>query len=201
MGFWDGSGISWTVSKQYAPRSSGAARGEASPLWVDVQKLCNVCFHCHGTSSYHTTHCTAAEQRATLIHRQYNRDWGTSYSRPPIYPYLTSPCYKILAAPLPRSRWITTPPDALPDAQPTVSKHWRQLQHNTSYTMFNWTFLEVYLNSRFKCELFYHTNHRKTVCILNVLDDAVSIQLLYRNALDIHCRHTASQLHVAEHVV
>jgi len=26
--------------------------------------------------------------------------WGTSYSRPPIDPYLTSPCYKILAAPL-----------------------------------------------------------------------------------------------------
>ena len=25
---------------------------------------------------------------------------GTSYSRPPIDPYLTSPCYKILAAPL-----------------------------------------------------------------------------------------------------
>jgi len=23
--------------------SSGAARGEASPLWVDVQKLCNMC--------------------------------------------------------------------------------------------------------------------------------------------------------------
>ena len=45
-------------------------------------------------------HCTAVEQRATLIHRQYNRDWGTSYSRPPIDPYLTSPCYKILAAPL-----------------------------------------------------------------------------------------------------
>jgi len=36
-------------------------------------------------------HCTAVEQRATLIHRQYNRDWGTSYSRPPIDPYLTSP--------------------------------------------------------------------------------------------------------------
>jgi len=32
-------------------------RGEASPLWVDVQKLCNMCvwFHCHGTSLYHTT--------------------------------------------------------------------------------------------------------------------------------------------------
>ena len=35
--------------------------------------------------------CKAVEQRATLIHRQYNRDWGTSYSRPPIDPYLTSP--------------------------------------------------------------------------------------------------------------
>jgi len=36
-------------------------------------------------------HCKAVEQRTTLIHRQYNRDWGTSYSRPPIDPYLTSP--------------------------------------------------------------------------------------------------------------
>ena len=36
-------------------------------------------------------HCKAVEQRATLIHRQYNRDWGTSYSSPPIDPYLTSP--------------------------------------------------------------------------------------------------------------
>ena len=35
-------------------------------------------------------HCKAVEQRATLIHRQYNRGWGTSYSRPPIDPYLTS---------------------------------------------------------------------------------------------------------------
>ena len=31
-------------------------------------------------------HCKAVEQRGTLIHRQYNRDWGTSYSRPPIDP-------------------------------------------------------------------------------------------------------------------
>ena len=35
--------------------------------------------------------CKAVEQTATLIHRQYNQDWGTSYSRPPIDPYLTSP--------------------------------------------------------------------------------------------------------------
>jgi len=45
-------------------------------------------------------HCKAVEQRVTLIHGQYNQDWGTSYCRPPIDPYLTSPCYKILAAPL-----------------------------------------------------------------------------------------------------
>jgi len=35
--------------------------------------------------------CKAVVQRATLIHRQYNRDWGTSYSRPPIDLYLISP--------------------------------------------------------------------------------------------------------------
>jgi len=46
-------------------------------------------------------HCKAVEQRATLIHRQYNRDRGNSYSRPyrPI-PHFPPPCYKILAAPL-----------------------------------------------------------------------------------------------------
>ena len=32
-----------------------------------------------------------ARPSSTLIHRQYNRDWGTSYSRPPIHPYLTPP--------------------------------------------------------------------------------------------------------------
>ena len=50
----------------------------------------------------------------------------------PLYTHTSlPPCYKILAAPLPRSRWITTPPDALPDAQPTVSKHWRQMPYLT----------------------------------------------------------------------
>jgi len=101
--------------------TSVAPPGGASPLWVDVQKLCNmcvlsidvacsalfvlfkravkcvcvcVCFHCHGMELLRITrqiHCKAVEQRATLIHRQYNRDWGTSYSRRPIDPYLTSP--------------------------------------------------------------------------------------------------------------
>ena len=75
--------------------NSGAARGKwpgASPLWVDVQKLCNMCVLVMELLRItRQIHCTAAEQRATLIHRQYNRDWGTSYSRPPIDPYLTSP--------------------------------------------------------------------------------------------------------------
>jgi len=46
-----------------------------------------------------------------------------------------------------------------------------------------------------------HINNMKAVCILNVLVDDVSIELLYRNALDIHCKHTASQLHVAGRVL
>ena len=67
--------------------------GELPPYgWTSKNYVICVCFHCRGTSSYHTTNnCKAVEQRATLIHRQYNRDWGTSYSRPPIDPYLTSP--------------------------------------------------------------------------------------------------------------
>ena len=62
-------------------------RGEASPLRVDVQKLCNnVCAFIvmellRITRQIHV-HCKAVEQRATLIHRQYNRDWGTSYYKP-----------------------------------------------------------------------------------------------------------------------
>ena len=75
------------------------------------------------------------------------------------------------------------------------------LQHNTSYTMFDWTFLEVFLNALFTFEQFITQTTGKNVCILNVLDDAVSIHMLYRNALDIHCKHTASQLHVAERVL
>jgi len=77
---------------------------------VDVQKLCNnVCAFIvmELVRLARQIHCKAVEQRATLIHRQYNRDWGTSYSRPPIDTYHTSPCYKILAAPLCNSLQIT----------------------------------------------------------------------------------------------
>jgi len=39
----------------------------------------------------HDKYIARPSSRATLIHRQYNGDWGTSYSRPPIDLYLTSP--------------------------------------------------------------------------------------------------------------
>ena len=44
----------------------------------------------------------------------------------------------------------------------------------------------------------YHNDHNKTVCSLSEPDDEISVQLLYRNALDIHCKHTASHLHDVE---
>jgi len=66
-------------------------RGKFPPYgWTSKNNVICVCFHGHGTSSYHTTN-TLQGRRATLIQRQYNRDWGTSYSRPTIDPYLTSP--------------------------------------------------------------------------------------------------------------
>jgi len=83
----------------FCVHSSGSARGRKLPPygWTSKNYVICVCFHCHGTSSYHTTntkpykfpmHCS---KRVSF--------WGTSYSRPPIDPYLF-PRYKILAAPL-----------------------------------------------------------------------------------------------------
>ena len=83
----------YRCDRQLTALTSGAARGkgEASPHgWTSKNYVICVCFHCHGTSSYHTTN-TLQGRRATLIQRQYKRDWGTSYSGPPIDPYLTSP--------------------------------------------------------------------------------------------------------------
>jgi len=81
----------WLLGAAQWRRQGG--KGEASPLWVDVQKLCNMCAFIvmERLRITRQMHCTAVEQRARLIHRQYNWDWGTSYSRPHIDPYLTSP--------------------------------------------------------------------------------------------------------------
>ena len=51
------------------PVATPGGKGGSSPLWVDVQKLCNMCVHCSKCVSF----------------------WGTSYSRPPIDPYVTPP--------------------------------------------------------------------------------------------------------------
>ena len=60
--------VAWVRHSQR--RRQRGVGGKLSPLWVDVQKLCNMCVHCSKCVSF----C------------------GTSYSRPPIDPYLeTSP--------------------------------------------------------------------------------------------------------------
>ena len=86
----------------FCVHSSGSARGRKLPPygWTSKNYVICVCFHCHGTSSYHTTntkpykfpmHCS---KRVSF--------WGTSYSRPPIDPYLTSPVTKSW-----RRHWFT----------------------------------------------------------------------------------------------
>ena len=68
-------------------------KGGSFPLWVDVQKLCNMCVLSLSWNFFvsHDKYIVRPSSRGTLIHRQYNRDWRTSYSRPPTDPYLTSP--------------------------------------------------------------------------------------------------------------
>jgi len=38
-------------------------------------------------------------------------------------------------------------------------------------------------------------NHKRNFSHLSEPDDEVSVQLLYGNTLDIHCKHTVSHLH------
>jgi len=63
-----------------APPEGGGRKGGSFFLWVDVQKLCNMCVHCSKCVSF----------------------WGTSYTLDPYTPTPSSlpPCCKILAAPL-----------------------------------------------------------------------------------------------------
>ena len=63
-------------------------KGGSFPPWVDVQKLCNICVLWLSWNFFVSHDKFIARP---LIHRQYNRDWGTSYSRPPRDQYLTSP--------------------------------------------------------------------------------------------------------------
>ena len=74
---------------------SGAASGKGGklPLWVDVQKLC-VCFHRHGTSSYHTTNTLQGRRAKSHVDTQTIQPGlgnFVAYSRPHIDQYLTFP--------------------------------------------------------------------------------------------------------------
>ena len=82
------------VSSPVAPPEGEGAK--ASPLWVDVQKLCNMCVHCSKCVSF----------------------WGTSYYRPHTDPYLTPPVTKSwrrhCSAPLPSPYLLSIPNPFLP---------------------------------------------------------------------------------------
>ena len=89
--------VGWAAGRASDSGAARGGRGEASPLWVDVQNyvICVCAFIVMELLRItRQIHCKAVEQRATLIHRQYNREWGTSYSRPPIDTYLTSPLFQ-----------------------------------------------------------------------------------------------------------
>jgi len=63
----------WQPIEPVAPPEGG--RGEASPLWVDVQKLCNMCVHClrssPGKGPLNGCVCVQCSKCVSF--------WGTSY--------------------------------------------------------------------------------------------------------------------------
>jgi len=53
------------------PCNQWRRQGGSFSLWVDVQKLCNMCaFHCHGTSSYHTTNTLQGHRAKSHVDTQ-----------------------------------------------------------------------------------------------------------------------------------
>jgi len=72
-------------------RRQGGERGGGSfPYgWTSKNHVICVCFHCHGTSSYHTTN--TKPYKFPMHCGKCVSFWETSYSRPPIDPYLTFP--------------------------------------------------------------------------------------------------------------
>ena len=85
---------------------SGAARGEGEELpaygWTSKNYVICVCFHCRGTSLYHTTNTLQGRRAKSHVDTQTIQPGLGDFvlTRPPTDPYLTSPCYRILAAPL-----------------------------------------------------------------------------------------------------
>jgi len=80
---------------------SGAARGgKLRPIRVDVQKLWNRPMCVLSLSWNFFVSLRTKPYKFPMHCSKCVSFWETSYSRLPIDPYLTSPCYKILAAPL-----------------------------------------------------------------------------------------------------
>jgi len=67
-------------------------------MMMMMMMIC-VCFHCHGTSSYHTTNTLQGRRTKSHVDTQTIQPGLGEFVLIP-YPYLTPPCYKILAAPL-----------------------------------------------------------------------------------------------------
>jgi len=68
----------------------GGGGGSFPPYgWTSKNYIICVCFHCHGTSSCHKTN--TKPYKFPLHCSKCVSFWGTSYSRPPIDPYLTPP--------------------------------------------------------------------------------------------------------------
>ena len=63
--------------------------------WTSKNYVICVCFHCHGTSSYHTTNTLQGRRAKSHVDTQTIQpglgDLRTSYCRPPIDPFLTPP--------------------------------------------------------------------------------------------------------------
>jgi len=86
--------ISDTVQVRRETVAPPGGREKLPPYgWTSKNYVICVRFHCHGTSSYHTTNTLQGRRAKSHVdtHQTIQPGLGTSYSRPPIDPYLTSP--------------------------------------------------------------------------------------------------------------
>ena len=136
MGFWDGSGISWTIREQSAPHS----RQITSPTPHHSTFTGRMLFltpnqQCQSTHTHRHTHT-----RLTALFPGLPRSAGTRQVKPSWILLkqeivsgsginwaicMCAPCSRQITTPTPHHS-VFYRPDALPAAQPTVSKHWRQ---------------------------------------------------------------------------
>ena len=141
MGFWDGSGISWTIFKQSAPRSKQTTAPTPHHTIFTRRMLFPMpiqqCQSTEGSSTHTHTRLTALFPGLP--------GWAGTRKVKPIWILLKQEIVSgsgiswAICKSTPHSSQITMPaphhsvfyrPDALPVAQPTASKHWRQQHHH-----------------------------------------------------------------------